>query len=233
MLLVSTLSLSTLAQNFRGQIRGLVSEASGAVIPGAVVTLTNVNTGVTTTKQTDSVGVYIFDFIDPGTYTVAIEASGFGRYVQSNIVVQAGSQVSVNAALTPGTVQQSVTVDATPPAIELSSSNQELTIDTKMANDTPRIDRNPFKLSTLEPSAVNTRGEMLPYQSWAANSVDLGGDTNLKNNLLVDGNPIGIGHKAGYPPNQDDVQESVVSQNSVDAADGHSAGGTISLTTKA
>ena len=68
--------------------------------------------------------------------------------------------------------------------------------------------------------------------SWAANSVDLGGGTNLKNQLLVDGNPIGIGHKAGYPPNQDDVQESVVSQNSVDASSGHSAGGLISLTTK-
>ena len=50
--------------------------------------------------------------------------------------------------------------------------------------------------------------------------------------LLVDGNPIGIGHKAGYPPNQDAIQESVVSQNSVDAESGHSAGGIISLTTK-
>jgi hypothetical protein len=101
-----------------------------------------------------------------------------------------------------------------------------------MANDTPRLDRNPFKLTLLEPAAINTRGEMQPYQSWAPNSVDLGGNTNLRNNLLVDGNPIGIGHKAGYPPNQDDVQESVVAQNSVDAASGHSAGGLISLTTK-
>jgi hypothetical protein len=101
-----------------------------------------------------------------------------------------------------------------------------------MANDTPRLDRNPFKLTLLEPAAINTRGEMQPYHSWAPNSVDLGGNTNLKNNLLVDGNPIGIGHKAGYPPNQDDVQESVVAQNSVDAASGHSAGGLISLTTK-
>ena len=101
-----------------------------------------------------------------------------------------------------------------------------------MANDTPRLDRNPFKLTLLEPAAINTRGEMQPYQSWAPNSVDLGGDTNLKNDLLVDGTPIGIGHKAGYPPNQDAVQESVVSQNSVDAESGHSAGGIISLTTK-
>ncbi len=141
-------------------------------------------------------------------------------------------ELTVDATLTPGALQQSVTVTSAPPLLETTSSNVDLTIDTKMANDTPRLDRNPFKLTLIEPAAVNTRGEMLPYNSWAANSVDLGGGTNLKNNLLVDGNPIGIGHKAGYPPNQDDVQESVVSQNSVDASSGHSAGGLISLTTK-
>ena len=161
-----------------------------------------------------------------------MEATGFGKFLQENISVQSGGDVTVNATLNPGTLQQSVTVEATPPAVEFNSTNQELTIDTKMANDTPRLDRNPFKLTLLEPAAINTRGEMQPYNSWAPNSVDLGGDTNLKNNLLVDGNPIGIGHKAGYPPNQDDVQESVVAQNSVDAASGHSAGGLISLTTK-
>ncbi len=65
------------------------------------------------------------------------------------------------------------------------------------------------------------------------NSVDLGGGTNLANDLLVDGSPIGLGHKGSYPPNTDAVQEVVVSQNSVDAESGHSAGGVISMTTKA
>ena len=229
---LSLLSFPSSAQNFRGQVRGLVIDQSGAVVAGAQVTFVNVNTGITVTKTTDNAGLYGFDYVDPGTFRITIESPGFGKYVQENIVIQAGSDVTVNATLNPGTLQQSVTVEATPPAVEFNSSNQELTIDTKMANDTPRLDRNPFKLTLLEPAAVNTRGEMQPYNSWAANSVELGGNTNLANNLLVDGNPIGIGHKAGYPPNQDDVQESVVSQNSVDAASGHSAGGLISLTTK-
>ena len=73
---------------------------------------------------------------------------------------------------------------------------------------------------------------MMPYHSWAANSVDLGGGTNLKNDLQVDGSPIGLGHKNSYPPNTDAVQEVVVSQNSVDAESGHSAGGLISMTLK-
>lgn len=231
-MLVCLLSLPALAQTFRGQVRGVVADQTGSILPGATVTLLNVSTGVMATKPTDSAGIYVFAFVEPGTYTVTVESSGFAKYVQKNVTVQAGGEVTVDASLTPGALEQSVTVTTTPPAIETTSSNVDLTIDTKMANETPRIDRNPFKLTLIEPAAVNTRGEMLPYQSWAANSVDLGGDTNLKNNLLVDGNPIGIGHKAGYPPNQDDVQESVVSQNSVDASSGHSAGGAISLTTK-
>ena len=96
-----------------------------------------------------------------------------------------------------------------------------------MAEEIPRIDRNPFKLTLLAPSAINTRGEMQPYHSWSANSVDLGGGTNLDNDLQVDGSPIGLGHKNSYPPNTDAVQEVVVSQNSVDAESGHSAGGMI------
>lgn len=231
-LLFSLFAFAAWAQSYRGQVRGVISDQTGAALPSATVTLTNTKTGVKETKTTDNAGLYVFGYVDPGTYTITVDASGFGRFVQENIAVQSASDVTVNATLNPGTLQQSVTVTAAPPAIEFNSSNQELTIDTKMANDTPRLDRNPFKLTLLEPAAVNTRGEMQPFNSWAANSVDLGGNTNLKNNLLVDGNPIGIGHKAGYPPNQDDVQESVVSQNDVDASSGHSAGGVISLTTK-
>ncbi len=228
--LALTLPLS--AQTYRAQVRGLITDQSGAILPGANVTLSNVNTGLNAVKQSDNSGLYVFDYVDPGTYRLTVEATGFGRFTQQNVVIQSGGDITINASMTPGTLQQSVTVEATPPAVEFNSTNQELTIDTKMANDTPRLDRNPFKLTLLEPAAINTRGEMQPFQSWAANSVDLGGGTNLKNDLLVDGAPIGIGHKNGYPPNQDDVQEAIVSQNSVNAESGHSAGGIISLTTK-
>lgn len=226
------LCISLSGQTYRGHVRGLVTDQSGSALPDATVTLANNKTGVTSSKQADSAGLYVFDFVDPGVYTLTITAAGFGKFTQENVDVQSGGDVTVNATLNPGTLQQSVTVEATPPAVEFNSSNQELTIDTKMANDTPRLDRNPFKVTLLEPAAINTRGEMQPYNSWAPNSVDLGGGTNLKNNLLVDGSPIGLGHKAGYPPNQDAVQEEIVSQNSVDAESGHSAGGLISITTK-
>jgi hypothetical protein len=231
-LLLLLAPIPILAQKYRAQARGLVTDQSGAALPGATVTLLNPSTGIKAIKQTDNSGLYVFDYVEPGTYSITVEASGFGRYVQENVAVQSAGDITVNVTLSPGTLQQSVTVSDSPPAVEFNSTNQQLTIDTKMANDTPRLDRNPFKLTLLEPAAINTRGEMQPYHSWAANSVDLGGATNLKNDLLVDGAPIGIGHKNGYPPNQDSIQEAIVQQNSVDAESGHSAGGIISLTTK-
>jgi len=224
---------AALAQDYRGRIEGLVTDQTKAIIPGATVTLLNVKTGVKVVRQTSDTGLYLFDLVDPGTYTVTIEAKGFGNYVQQNVVVEMKADITVNASLKPGTVQESVTVAEAPNEVQFNTSNQDLTLDSTMASETPRFDRNPFKLSLLAPEAINTRGEVLPFLSWSANSVDLGGNTNLKNDLQVDGSPVGLGHKYSLPPNMDAVQEVTVSQNSVDAEQGHSAGGVISMTTKA
>jgi hypothetical protein len=220
------------AQTNRAQVEGLVTDMTGAVVPAAVVTLTNVSTGVTTVRKTSDTGLYVFDLVNPGIYTLSAQAPGFPPFTQPNFQVQSGGDVTINAMLSTGTLKQTITVNAEAAAIDFNNSSDNLTIDTKMANDTPQLDRNPFKLTLIEPQAVNTRGEVQPYNSWSANSVDLGGGTNLKNELLVDGIPIGIGQKVAYIPNTDDVQESIVSINGVEAEDGHSAGGTIDVTTK-
>ena len=123
--LACVLSLPAMAQNFRGQVRGLVTDQAGAVLPEAKVTLSNVNTGVVVTKPTDNAGIYVFDFVEPGTYTITVESGGFGRHVQQNIVVQAGSDLTLDATLTPGALQQSVTVTSAPPLLETTSSNVE------------------------------------------------------------------------------------------------------------
>ena len=182
--------------------------------------------------QSGENGLYLFDLVDPGTYTLIRGEFRVSKFVQENILVQMRGDITVNALLKPGSVQESVTVTEAPVSVQFNSSNKDLTLDSQMAAETPRIDRNPFKLTLLAPSATNTRGEMMPYHSWAANSVDLGGGTNLKNDLQVDGSPIGMGHKNSYTPNTDAVQEVVVSTNSVDAESGHSAGGLISMTMK-
>ena len=231
--LILLLAFAVQAQTFRGRVEGIVTDESNAVVRGSTVTLVNVNTQVKVVRQTSDTGLYLFDNVDPGSYEVSVEMAGFSKYVQQNILVQSGGDVTVNVSLKLGSLTSSVTVQSeSVAAVEFNSSNKDLVIDTKMAEEVPRLDRNPFKLSLLAPSAINTRGEMQPYHSWSMNSVDLGGGTNLANDLQVDGSPIGLGHKGSYPPNTDAVQEVIVSQNSVDAEVGHSAGGLISMTIK-
>jgi hypothetical protein len=226
------LSFTVQAQSYRAKVSGIVTDQSGAVIAGATVTLSNVNTGTKVVRNTSETGLFLFDLVDPGSYSVTIEAAGFTKFIQENIQVQTRDDITVNATLRPGAIAESITVSDTPVSVQFNSASRDLTIDSKLAEEMPRFDRNPFKLTLLAPSAINTRGEMMPFHSWAANSVDLGGGTNLKNDLQVDGSPIGIGHKNSYPPNTDAVQEVVVSTNSVDAESGHSAGGLISMTLK-
>ena len=225
-------SLQCMGQVYHGRITGLVTDQSGAAVPGATVTVRNVNNGIQSVVKTNATGVYIVGSLIPGTYTVTVDMTGFSGFTQENVNVQVASDITVNATLKTGTVRQEVTVTSAPPLLQSNTSSQDITLNTTLADNTPRLDRNPFKLTLLAPEAINTRGEVLPFLSWSANSVDLGGDTNLKNNLLVDGSPVGMGHKFSYPPNMDDVQETSITQNGVDAQYGHSAGGVINIATK-
>jgi len=146
------------AQTFRGRVEGIVTDETNAVVVGASVTLTNVKTGIKVIRQTAASGLYLFDGVDPGTYSVTVEMAGFSKFTQENILVQSGSDVTVNAGLKVGSVQNNVTVSEAPVAVEFNSTNKDLVIDTKMAEEVPRLDRNPFKLTLLAPSAINTRG---------------------------------------------------------------------------
>jgi hypothetical protein len=238
--LSSVLSLGVLAcasvhaQDFRAHVQGMVTDSSKAAVAGAAVSLVNVKTGVRTGRLTNEAGLYRFDYVDPGTYTITIELAGFSRFTQENFEIQAQGDITVDAVLNPGAVQETVNVTGSPVEVKFNTTNVALTVDTKLADELPRFDRNPFKLSLLLPNAVETRrNEMNPYNSWAPNSMELGGATDKKNDLMVDGSPVGIGYKTAWVPNTDAVQEANIQQNAVDAESGHSAGGTISMTTKA
>ena len=107
-----------MAQISSGRITGLVTDQSGAAIPGATVIVRNVNTGISSTLKTSSTGVYIVSNLIPGTYTVTVEMTGFSQFTQENIAVQGASDITVNATLRPGTVHQVVTVTSAPPLLE-------------------------------------------------------------------------------------------------------------------
>jgi carboxypeptidase family protein len=80
-------SLSWGAQNYQGTVRGSVADATGALIPGATITLTDEDKKTSRETVTDELGNYTFPLVDPGTYTVQVELAGFRRFVQSGLAV--------------------------------------------------------------------------------------------------------------------------------------------------
>jgi len=224
---------SATAQELRGTVRGVVTDPTGALVVGATLTLSNDNTGVEVKRESNEAGQYIFDFVSAGTYTLRVEAAGFRTFVQQNILVQTRADITVNAALVLGAVTEQVTIEASPVAVSFSRTTMETTVDTKMTNSLPLINRNPYFLAQLNPAVNYTGGvETSPYHHWAGSQLDVGGNTSTKNDILVDGSPQMISQKSPYTPPMDAVTEVSVQQNAVDAEFGHSAGGIVSVQMK-
>ncbi|MEZ5357066.1 MAG: TonB-dependent receptor [Bryobacteraceae bacterium] len=225
--------LPALAQDTRGKLQGVIADSTGAVVSGAAVTLSNDNTGIAANRNTNQVGQYLFDFVLPGTYTVTVEMEGFRKFVQRNVLVQARGDVTVNATLEVGATSESVTVEASPVAVQFNTTTMALTLDTKMANSLPIIHRNPFLLVSLNPATViRSSTEQSPFHHWAASQFDVGGNTSTKNDIILDGAPSMTAQKSSYTPPMDSVQEVNLQQNAVDAEFGHSAGGVLSVSMK-
>jgi hypothetical protein len=197
------------------------------------VRLRSVNTGVEIARQTDGYGRYLFDLVEPGTYVLTIEMSGFSRFLQENILVQNRGDVTVNAKLQVGGVAETVKITETPVAVQFNTSSMDLTIENQLVKSLPIVARNPFTLALLDPAVVNRYTlERTPFKMWAASQMEVGGPTSQKNDTLLDGMPLQVGPKASYSPPMDAVTEVTVQQNSVDAEYGHSAGGILNVSMK-
>ncbi len=226
--------LSLTAQEYRGRVQGSVTDSSQAAVAGASVVLTDVNTGVSSTRQTNEQGRYLFDLVLPGKYRVSVQMQGFNRFVQENVVLQSRSDMTVDATLRPGDVRETVTVEAQASTVQFNTSKLETTVDSALVANLPQMSRNPLLLARLDPAVVqsDTAREVEPYFTWSGNRQEVGGGRNYSNDLQIDGSPIGIGYKTSYMPSPDAVQEVAVQQNAVDAEYGHSSGSAITLTMK-
>jgi hypothetical protein len=223
------------AQEFRGRLQGTVADPSEAAIAGASVTLRNVNTGVETVRQTDSSGRYIFDFVQPGTYSVTVQAAGFDKYVQENVTVLTAGDVTVNAALKVGGVTQTVEVTTEVSTVQFNTSTMSTTVQGTMVQDLPVLARNPFTLALLNPAVVNKYWDVAhrnPFYMWSNGGMDIGGPTGGKNEQLLDGTTLNVSARGSYNAPMDAVQEVAVQQNAMDSETGFSAGGTLNLSMK-
>jgi hypothetical protein len=228
------LATAAAAQDYRGRVQGSVFDESQGALPGATVTLLNDATGVAATRITEADGRYLFDFVEPGIYTIVAELDGFKKAEQKNVRVQQRGDVTADLTLSVGGLEETVTVEAPPVAVQFNNSSANLTMERQLVDQAPIGGRNPYNLANLDPTVLVSpaTNENRPYHHAYANDYDAGGGTRRANDVLLDGVPLGASFKTSYTPAVDAVEEVTVSKNSVDAENGNSLGGIISLNMK-
>ena len=221
------------AQDYRAKVQGIVTDPASAAVPEARVTLRNVGTGVETVHQTGPDGRYVFDFVDPGNYTLKVEAAGFKHFEQASFLVQNRGDVTIDARLPLGTVTESVTVSEPPVAVQFNSSSDTTTIGNELMDQMPIRGRNPYNVIMLDPTINGGEAsENRPYHHAFANNIDAGGQTQNANDVQLDGVPLTSSYKTSYTPSVEAVGEVSIQKNAVDSEFGYSAGGIVILNMK-
>src|SRR4051812_35583879 len=160
-------------------IRGIVTDASGAAVPGAGVTIRNTATNETRTANTNDSGFYAFPSVIPGTYDVTVSHAGFKKAEVTNRVAQVSESAQVDVALEIGQTNESVTVSAQGAEL-LSTTTAEIggVIQNRLVNDTPLNGRNFFDLAIMLPHvSLQNNGSQLSFAGFASNAV-LGNNTS-------------------------------------------------------
>ncbi|MFN0101570.1 MAG: carboxypeptidase-like regulatory domain-containing protein, partial [Bryobacteraceae bacterium] len=154
---------SLFAQSERGTITGTVRDASGAVVPGAKVLLTNTQTGVSFNAPSNASGEYTVPQLQVGTYTIRVEKDGFRPASVTGLVLNASATVRADATLEVGTSVQAVEVSASALALSTENAKSSVTIDNKLVDELPLVVggtlRSPFNLASLTPEAKNVGGD--------------------------------------------------------------------------
>src|ERR1035438_7584792 len=153
------------AQVSRGSITGIVTDPTGAVVPGVAVTITNVETGVTNKVKTNESGMYTVPLLEGANYRLSAEKTGFKRYEQTGILVQSGGTARIDFSLSIGQPTQTVLVTGEPSLLERETSDTQTTITSREIEDLPLTSygeqRNPAAFMQLAPG-VTGRGTATP-----------------------------------------------------------------------
>lgn len=221
-----------------GSLVGNVMDKSGAVIPGARVTLTNLATNETNISQSGPSGNYQFLQLLPGNYKVAVEKTGFQQFVVQPVQIIVGNATRTDAALQVGAETQIVEVTSEAALLNTQTASLNYGVQSKQVEGLPLNGRNAFNLAELVPGvvpqggAVNANPATSNTQAWG--NYQIGGGTGGQSATFIDGAPINIGfaNSAVLVPIQDAVQEFQISTNNVSAEYGRFAGGIINLATK-
>ena len=229
-------------QIVKSTLSGTVSDATGAGVPGASVTATNVATGIVTKTTSDATGYYILPALNAGNYTLSVEKAGFKATVISGIRLLVAQQAGLDAQLEVGALATKVEVKGSASMVRTTTSTLSTVVGEREVVEMPLNLRRFEALALLVPGTVadniqniGSNGAGSEYGStFGEAAFDANGNRNASNNVSIDGmvsRELLVG-ALGVSPPPDAIQEFSIQTNIYNAAFGKSAGSTVNIVTK-
>ncbi len=219
----------------QGTITGVVQDSTGAVVGGASVTLTSVDTGLVVKAKADGGGIYVFSPVKIGNYTVTASATGFETTTETNLHLDLQQRLNVVVTLKPGAATETVTVSSEAPLMQTQESSVGQVVDTETINNVPLNGRNWVFIAQLSAGAVPSEGA----RGTGKGDFNANGQRAEQNNFILDGvdnnvNVVDYYNGASFvaQPPPDGLAEFKVQTSNYSAEIGHGAGAVVNASLK-
>ena len=227
---------------FSGSIQGTVQDPAGAVVPNAKVQLKNTETGVVTATTSDGEGNYRFVSLAPGSYQIAVDASGFNTTTVS-FTLATSQNLNVPVSMKVATATQSVEITGEAPVLNTAESRNQMTLPSTALSNLPLAGRNMISLVTLAPGVIGTGtvsggspgSGVDNYSTELQVDASANGAGSVGNMYMVDGLDVTSAIRPGVlnlTPNPDSVQETSIQTNTFSVEYGRASSVQMAITTK-
>ena len=225
--------------NYRAQLRGVISDTSGALVTHATVTIRDVGTNIPTTSMTDEKGSYFFTGLRPSTYDVKVEAQGFRAAEQTGVVLAVDQESSLNFKLQPASVSSTVEVTSTAPLLDTGNATLGTDVTGEYVKELPLLNRGFFGLTFLAGGVTEAAGSGTQDNYPTGTNFVSNGQRNATAEVRIDGSLIsapeqgeGGNSNVYYEPLVEGVQEFKVQNNSFSAEFGNNGGTVVNMVLK-
>src|SRR5215468_6662723 len=235
-------AVSRMAAQTTAGLNGSVTDASGALIQGATVSIVNAGTGLRREAVTNESGVYEFPLLAPGLYRLTAQKQGFKQTTQDGIRLEVNQIARIDLTMQLGAVNESVEVQAAAPLLESNTSSVGQVVESKAVSDLPLNGRNFAQLAILSPGVIGvgfgpagTIGSgSRPDDTRPGAELMVNGNREMSNNVMLDGVDDNFRRNAliTVRPSVEDILEFKIQTNLFGAEQGRNSGATINVITK-
>ena len=225
--------------SYTAQIRGVVTDQTGAVVPNATVTITNDATNISLTARSNDHGMYVLTGLRPAVYTIRTEATGFRVLEKKNVVLQVDQQTTIDFELHPLGVITTVEVTSAAPLLDTENASLGTDVTNEYVRDIPLYSRGLFGLVFLAGGVTETTGSGINDNYPTGTNFVSNGQRNATAQVTLDGSPLsapeqgeGGNSNVYYQPSVEIVQEFKVQNNGFSAAFGNNGGTIVNMVLK-